>query len=180
VNGRVAGPVGHDSPTACPHGVYATAGVERYVAVAVETEEQWAGLRSVVSFDGVSGGLEGLEERQKVRAALDAGLREFCAERDPFEVAEQLRAAGVPAYAVLRPTDLYEDPQLAHREFFVTWEHAELGPIPSDGLVTHFSRTPGRLGPAPTLGEHTHEVLTEILGLSDDEIAEYAALGALT
>ena len=41
VNGRVAPPAGHDSRTACPHGVYAVAGVERYIAIACETAEQW-------------------------------------------------------------------------------------------------------------------------------------------
>ena len=43
VNGRTAGPAGHDSLTACPHGVYPTAGTERYIAIAVETAEQWRG-----------------------------------------------------------------------------------------------------------------------------------------
>jgi crotonobetainyl-CoA:carnitine CoA-transferase CaiB-like acyl-CoA transferase len=78
------------------------------------------------------------------------------------------------------PSDLYDDAQLAHRGFFVTLDHTEMGPTPYDGLVTKFSATPGCLSKAaPCLGEDTAYVLSEILGLSEDEIAEAAAAEAL-
>ena len=55
------------------------------------------------------------------------------------------------------------------------------GPQPFDGLVTRFSRTPGRLRSAsPKVGQHTFEVLKEVLGLSDDDIADLAAAEALS
>ena len=82
---------------------------------------------------------------------------------------------------MLRPSDLYADAQLAHRGFFVTLEHPVMGPTPYDGLATIFSETPGVLSKAaPLLGEDTHYVLTELLGVSADELAEFAAAGALT
>ena len=93
---------------------------------------------------------------------------------------ERLRAAGVPASVVLRPTDLYEDPQLATRRFFVTLDHSVMGPTPYDGPATIFSETPAVLRKAaPALGEDTHEVLRDLLGLTPGEIADYAAAGAL-
>ena len=82
---------------------------------------------------------------------------------------------------MLRPSDLYTDAQLAHRGFFVTLEHPVMGPTPYDGLATIFSATPGELSKAaPLLGEDTHYVLSELLGLSADEVAGFAAAGALT
>ena len=182
VNGRVAGMLGHDSPTACPHGVYQTAGVERYVAIAVETREQWQALRSVAGLEAFGDeALTRLESRRAKRDEIDAALREWCQGREPFELARRLQAAGVPAHVVLRPSDLYENAQLAHRGFFVTLDHTEMGPTPYDGPVTRFSRTPARLRrAAPCLGEHTEQVLREILGLDDDEITQYAVAGALT
>jgi crotonobetainyl-CoA:carnitine CoA-transferase CaiB-like acyl-CoA transferase len=182
VNGRVAGAVGHESPYACPHGVYRTAGEERYVAIAVESAKQWKALRTVAPLeDFADASLEKLEARIERRDAIETRLQTWCAEQEPFELAARLQQAGVPAYVVLRPTDLYEDPQLLHREFFVTLEHAVMGPTPYDGLMTRFSRTPGRLRRAgPTIGEHTEEVLRDVLGLSDDEITQYAIAGALT
>ena len=61
------------------------------------------------------------------RAEIDAALTAWCAERDAFEQAEQLRDAGVPAYVSLRATDFHADPQLVDREFFVELDHVDLG-----------------------------------------------------
>ncbi len=182
VNGRVAGLRGHDSPTACPHGVYQTAGVERYVAIAVETREQWRALRSVVGLEAFGDeALTSLESRLAKRDPIDTALREWCRGQEPFELARGLQGAGVPAYVVLRPSDLHENAQLAHRGFFVTLDHTVMGPTPYDGPVTRFSRTPARLRrPGPCLGEHTEQVLKEMLGLDDEEITQYAIAGALT
>ncbi|MEE8422359.1 MAG: CoA transferase [Dehalococcoidia bacterium] len=182
VNGRVAGPAGHDSLTSCPHGVYATAGTERYVAIDVQTAAQWHALRSAVpelgAFDGER--FDSFAARHEARPQLDDALRRWCAGRDAWAIADQLRGVGVPASALSRPSDLYEDPQLAYRGFFVTLDHSVMGPTPYDGPVTHFSETPARLRKAaPTLGEDTHYVLEQLLGLSADEVSRHAAAGVL-
>jgi len=182
VNGNDPPPSGMNSLYACPHGTFATTGVERYVAIAVETPGQWQALLSVAPLaEFADPKYNSLAERQAVKQQIEDRLRAWCAPQDAFELAERLRAAGVPAYAVLFPTDLYEDPQLKHREFFVTLNHAEMGPTPYDGFVTKFSATPPRLAnPGPILGQDTDYVLREILGLSEDEIIEYAVAGVLT
>ena len=182
VNGRVAPPAGHDSATACPHGVYAVAGVERYIAIACETAQQWRALRDLAGLEGFdSPALDTYEGRRAARGRIDEALRGWCAGQDGHALAARLKAAGAPASAVLRPSDLYHDAQLAHRGFFVTLEHPVMGPTPYDGLATIFSETPGVLSKAaPLLGEDTHHVLTELLGLSAAEVAEFAAAGALT
>src|SRR5690606_7969452 len=123
VNGNVAGPAGHDSDRACPHGVYQAAGIERYVAIAVETNEQWEALQKATGIDVGGEALNSFEKRRANKATIDAALREWCASRDAFEIAAQLKAAGVPASVVQRPLDLFSDPQLAHRNFFVTLDH---------------------------------------------------------
>ncbi len=178
VNGNASPARGHESPYAAPHGVYQCAGVERYLAIAVESDQQW---RALVELTGLPFELGlGPSQRRALDAAIDADLQAWSGTRDAFEAAEALRGAGVPAYAVLRPTDLYRDPQLAHRGFFVTLDHTEMGPTPYDGFATTFSGTPAILrGPGPCLGEHTDQVLRDVLGLSDDEIANLAVSGAL-
>ena len=64
---------------------------------------------------------------------MHAAMREFCAGKPPFPFVTQLRAAGVPAAVVMRGSDLYEDPQLIHRGYFVTLTHSLIGPILHDG-----------------------------------------------
>lgn len=177
VNGRApSGAAGHESDRACPHGVYPAAGRERYLALSIEDEAQWAALTGAIPPLQVFAHLNSCEERRLQRGAIDDAIRAWSQERDPFEAADFLTGRGVPASAVLRPSDLYNDPQLAHRGFFVTCDHAGMGPTPYDGPVTIFSATPPRLTAAPVIGQHNNEVLKDILGLSEDEIVD-AALG---
>jgi len=120
-------------------------------------------------------------DRLERRDQIDAALRSWTAPQDAFELAEELRNAGVPASVALWPSDLYDDPQLAHREFFVTLNHSVMGATPYDGPVTRFSETPAQLHKAaPALGEDTDLVLRELLGLTDDEVVALALAGALS
>jgi crotonobetainyl-CoA:carnitine CoA-transferase CaiB-like acyl-CoA transferase len=180
-NGRVAGPRGHRSDRACPHGVYQAAGQERYVTVAVETEQQWIALCSTVAMPKIApSGPDHLQQRLARSAELDEALGGWIRTRDPWQAAAELKSSGVPASVVLRPSDLFDDPQLAHRGFFVTLNHPEMGPTPYEGFPTDFSATPPLLrSAAPCLGEHTDQVLHHILGLNDKDIARYAMTGAL-
>jgi crotonobetainyl-CoA:carnitine CoA-transferase CaiB-like acyl-CoA transferase len=167
VNGRIAVLAGHASHRAAPNGVFAADGHERYVAVSVETDAQWQALRGVVP---------GLTSREDA-TTLAAWLRT----QEPFACAERLRGAGVPAYVVLRAPDLHQDPQLAHRGFFVPLDHPRVGPALYDGPVTLFSGTPAVLrNSGPAVGHDTFDVMTRILGYAEDEVAELAAAAALS
>ncbi|MEE8165145.1 MAG: CoA transferase [Myxococcota bacterium] len=181
--GRVIDRAGHDSERGCPHGVYSSAGTERYVAIDCQTPEHWRALRAEVPGLAALGGdeLDELTLRFGRRAEIDAALEAFCAEEESFELSERLREAGVPSYAVLRASDFHGDKQLEDRGFFIELEHGGFGKSSFDGAVTIFSKTPAaptRAG--PLIGEHTFEIMKEILGYSEDEISEIAATGALS
>jgi crotonobetainyl-CoA:carnitine CoA-transferase CaiB-like acyl-CoA transferase len=179
VNGRNAGPAGLSSPTACPNGVYATAGRERYIAIAVETEQHWQALLSVAPLAAFSEPrFAEAAERRRCNAEIDAVLQVWAREHDGFELERRLCRAGVPAAAVQRMTDLHADAQLKARGFFVPLKHSEVGEIPYDGLPTRFSAKQRMLHKAaPCVGEDNDYVMREILGLSEDEITDYAAAG---
>lgn len=181
VNGHVAGPQGQASMYACPRGVYPAQGTERYVALEVLTAEQWRALRSVAPLDAFDDpALDSLDARIDCREALDAAVAAWIAPLQAEDVAAKLKAAGVPATVAHWPSELFDEPQLSHRGFFVELNHTAMGPVKYDGLATRYSATPGRLRKAaPCLGEDTHYVVTELLGLGEDEIAEAAAAGAL-
>jgi crotonobetainyl-CoA:carnitine CoA-transferase CaiB-like acyl-CoA transferase len=184
VNGRIAERRGLESDRACPNGVFATEGVERYVAITVETAQQWrvlcdqvpdlAGFRDDPSLEALAG-------RIARKPELEAPLARWCQSQEPFALARTLCEAGVPASVVQRATDFASDPQLSHRGFFVELDHPRIGRALFDGLVTDFSDTPGVIKNAgPPIGQDTWEVLQEMLGYSEEEIAELAAAEALT
>jgi benzylsuccinate CoA-transferase BbsF subunit len=162
--------------------VFRSAGHERYIAIAVESAGQWEALCALAPLeDFADARYRELPARRADRVPIEASLATWCADADAFDLADALRAAGVPAYAVLRPSDLAADSQLAHRGFFVTVDHSVMGPMRVDGPATLYSRTPAYpRTAAPALGEHGDSVLRELLGLSADEITELAIAGALS
>lgn len=182
VNGRTATARGMDSDRACPHGIYATRAIERYIAIAVENEAQWRALLAVAPLaDFHSPELCSLAARIAAREAIEEALHRWCREQEHRELESRLVAAGVPASVVQRPTDLLADPHLKARGFRQILEHGEIGSTIYDGFATRFSAKETMLhSAAPCLGEHTHEVLHDLLGLSEAEIEELEKAGVLT
>ena len=126
-------------------------------------------------------GLSRVGDRWVETAAADEILADWFADRDGFEAAQELRDSGVPAYMALRAGDFYADPNLVAREFFIELDHGAIGTMTFDGPVTLFSATPARAWRAgPMVGEHTQQVMSGLLGFSDEEITALAAMGALT
>ena len=180
-NGRIAQAAGHDSMYAAPNGVFRVGEGERYVAIATETAEQWQALRDAAGLERWSSAdYDDLSARIAAKAEIETALAEWCAPQTADAVVDCLTAAGVPASMVEWPSDLYEDAQLTHRNFFVTLNHSVMGPTPYDGLVTKFSGGTAKLRrAAPAIGEHTHYVLSEILSATDEEITEALVAGVL-
>ncbi|MER3421182.1 MAG: hypothetical protein C4290_11975 [Chloroflexota bacterium] len=182
VNGHVQTRMGNRSLTEAPHGVYPCAGEDRWVAIACASEAQWRALCEVTGHPewAADPRFATLNERIAHAEALDALLAAWTAPRDAEEIERLLQGAGVPVHRVATSADCFADPQLAHRGHFVTVEHPELGPVPVENSRLRLSRTPARIAWAgPTFGQHNDQVLREILGLSDEEIAHLVTAGAL-
>lgn len=180
VNGVAAEADGDRSRESSPHGVFRSAGHERYIAIAVEHSRQWQALRRVAGIEGFGGPrFDDVAVRRESEEAIGKAIATWSSEVDAFEAERLLVEAGVPAAVVQRPSDLYDDPQLSHRDFFVPCEHSVMGPTPYDGPTSIYSATPPQLTAAPCLGEHTEYVLKEILGISEEQVIEYAARGCL-
>ena len=165
---------GNRGPDAAPQNVYACAGEEQWLALAVAGDEQWAALRGVLG-DPAWARDERLATHAGRRAhhdLLDRELGAWLADTGLDDVVERLGAAGVPAAPVVLPPDVVANPQLRARGFFEPVVHGYTGENEYAGLP--FGRLPGvdrwcRLAP-PTLGEHNDEVLGGELGLSPDEL----------
>ena len=184
-NGVAAEPLGNDPPwrIAAPHNVYPCAGEDRWIAIAVETDEQWASLRALLGdpawarnaeFDSANG-------RWQRRAELDGQLASWTARQDAYELMERCQQTGVPAGVVQTGEDLTRrDPQLRHNDFFFEFEepHPLLGAIKGDRLPLRFSRTDATEYRRPQIfGESNETVLADWLGMSAEEVQTAEAEG---
>ena len=181
-NGRVATRQGNRSDSMAPHGVYPCRGIDQWCAIAVAGNAQWQALRRVLGDPGWAGDerLDSVAGRLQRQDELDARLSDWTRARPPADVMTTLQAAGVAAGVVQRSSDLLKDPQLAHRRFHRYMQHGEMGRIPHTGH--QFRIRDYDSGPrfsAPLLGEHSLHVMRDVLAMTDAEIGEVYAAGAV-
>ena len=183
INGRIMTRAGNRSPHAAPHAVYRCAGEgEKWCAIAVETDEEWAGFCKVIGEPEWTGDpkFATLEGRKANEDELDELVEKWTISQTPHEVMTRLQQAGVPAGVAESGEDLVADPQLNHRGTHTVLEHPEIGPHIYQPPPYRFSKTPHELTmPAPCMGQHNEYMLKEVLGMSDDEVAELLIAGAL-
>jgi crotonobetainyl-CoA:carnitine CoA-transferase CaiB-like acyl-CoA transferase len=164
-------PLGNVHPSASPHGVYPSAGDDRWVAIAVMDDEAWERFCKVAGWDP-DDALATCAARVAARADLDARVASWTATLDHADAAERLQAAGVSAMPVMGPLDHHADPHLLERGAIVRLHDAEIGDERHVGNPIRLSRLPQRRAErAPRFGEHTTQVLTSILGLTPEEVA---------
>lgn len=171
---------GNADPDHAPHDVYPCAGEDQWCAIAIATDDQWQRLKALLGNpEWASADLDSHAGRQAAAAMIDEHLSSFTRQHEPRALLEQLQSAGVPAGMVQRSSDLLEDPQFAHRNFYRPMNHPEMGEIPYEGHQYRIAGYDnGPRAPAPCLGEHTFEVLTEHLGLDVDEAVAILSSGA--
>ena len=180
--GRLPERLGNADPAFAPHGVYACAGDDRWCAIAVESDAQWESLRGALGDPGWARARElaVVAGRLARRADLDAWITEWTCSREAGEVMQTLQAAGVPAGVAMRSSDLLADEHYAARGFYRYLEHPEMGRVPYAGHQFRIAGyESGPRGPAPLLGEHSAEILSEELGLSSEEIEAALIAGAI-
>jgi crotonobetainyl-CoA:carnitine CoA-transferase CaiB-like acyl-CoA transferase len=179
--GTVFTRMGNDDLAMAPHGVYPAAGDDRWLALACPDDDRWPALcrlidRPDLAADARLGTVAG---RLRQRRLLDEAVSAWTSGRSPEEAAEACQAAGVAAYTVQTSADCLADPQLAHRGHVIELDHPQRRSF-VEATRARLSRTPGRpQGHAPLLGEHTFEVLSDVLGYDEDRIADLAAAEVL-
>jgi benzylsuccinate CoA-transferase BbsF subunit len=157
-----------------PHNCFRCLGEDKWVTIACGTEEEWQALCRVM--DQVQ-----LLEDSRFRTArnrkahedeLDQLITSWTEQRDRWEITRTLQAAGIAAFPSMSSKDLAEDEQLNARGFFVRLPHPGVGTQTHTGIPWILTNAPnGVQSAAPLLGQHTHEVLRNVLGYTDEDIA---------
>jgi crotonobetainyl-CoA:carnitine CoA-transferase CaiB-like acyl-CoA transferase len=181
VNGRIQTRMGNALREYTPSGVYPCAGTDCWVALAAPTDDVWRALCRAT-------GLSWAEDsrfatamaRRENREALDAAIGAWTAGFEAGALEELLQGAGVPVHRLSTSADVFADLQLKDRAHIIDLEHPRLGPVPIETSRMRFSRTPAIAAwPGPEIGQHNDHVLREILGMTDEAIAELVADEAL-
>ncbi|MDP7725533.1 CaiB/BaiF CoA-transferase family protein [Mycobacterium sp. TY814] len=179
---------GNRGPAAVPQNLYLSADVDEFgrldswIAIAVATDEQWCRLCRALGSPSwaTDPALSTVQGRRTREDLIDERLTQWCAGRTRDDIVATLWDAGVPVAKVMQPHRQTELEQLATRGFFEVVDHPVCGPARLSSVPMRLSGGPCRFHtrPAPLLGQHNHELLTE-LGLTGAEIAELEADGVI-
>ena len=179
---------GNRGPTAAPQNLYRSADVDEFgrldswVAIAVTTDEQWERLCGAIGSPSwaTEPKLSTDAGRRANQDLIDERLAAWCEHRGRDDIVAALWQAGVPVAKVMQPHRQTELDQLAFRGFFEEVDHPLNGRAKLSTVPMRFSGGPGvfHTHPAPTLGQHNHELLFE-LGLTPSEIADLEADGII-
>ncbi len=106
-------------------------------------------------------------------------IEEWTKTKTKFEVMEACNPLNIPCGPILSMKELAEEPSLRETGTIVEVDHPERGKYLTVGNPIKLSDSPAEVVRSPLLGEHTNEILKDVLGLSDDEVQESWASGAL-
>lgn len=172
MNGRIPQPNGNHDEVMAPHRCYRCQGNDKWVAIAVGSDREWQELCRIMGKPGLADDERFSDGYCRLRHQdeLDKLVNEWTLGQMPVDVMTKLQKAGIAAGPAYSAEELYRDPQLLAREFFVEHEHPEVGKKVLPGVFAKLSETPAEVrGRDPLFGEHTDWVVKNLLGVEEDK-----------
>ena len=155
---------------------------DRWLTLGALNQRQWENLCTVVDRQEIIDDplFASNQDRVENRASLAKVLNEAFAAREAREWIEELQQVGIPSGVINTIADVFNHPQAQERELKIELEHPTAGVLSFPGYPYKFSETPAQARrPPPLLGEHTDEVLSELLEYSPEEVQELHKRGAI-
>ncbi len=179
-SGKPPGRLGNAHPNIVPYQVFAT--LDGHIILAVGNDRQFARFCELAGRPALA-----TDERFATNAArvnsrevLIPIVRDLMVGRSSQAWLEVLEQAGIPSGPIDTLDKVFENPQLRHREMRVELPHPLAGTVPLVASPLRLSASPVQYRqPPPTLGQHTDEVLKELLGLQDADIQALRVEGTI-
>ncbi len=178
-SGIVPRPLGTTFSTIVPYRTFPTK--DREVAMAVGSEKLWVSFCQAIGHPELTDHPDYRTNalRVKNRGVLEPMLADIFRSEDSEYWYQMLNAAGVPCSPVRTIDEVVKDPQSAVRQLFPQLQYLE-GKSLATGLPVKFSETPGEIRTgSPMLGQHTRDVLAELLGLAPAKLDELESAGVI-
>lgn len=179
-SGVLPRPMGTAFSTIVPYRTFPT--LDREIAVAVGSEKLWITFCSAIGHPALIADPDYATNQLRVknRDVLEPMLSEIFRQDTAANWFRKFNAAGFPSSPVLTVDEVVNHPQAAVREMFPVVEHPTAGPIRVTGAPIKFSETPGEVcTAAPLIGQHTREVLSDLLKLSASDLDRLESAGVI-
>jgi crotonobetainyl-CoA:carnitine CoA-transferase CaiB-like acyl-CoA transferase len=178
--GKTSPRIGNRHPQYVPNGCFPCLGEDQWIALAIRSDDEWPKLCDIMHRPDLAAdpALKTAAGRRLEEDRIEVAIRHWTMTVRPDLAMVTLQAAGIAAGVARLPADLAGDPHLISTGHWQSAVRPYMGPhlLPSVSYREGDARLPypiTRL--APTLGQHNHEVLGEVLGLSAAEIAQLQA-----
>jgi len=171
---------GNQHPTICPYETFKTK--DGYLNLAVGNDKLWLSFCELINRPDLKSDERFTTNPKRVacRNILFPILSEIFSTRSTAEWISLLEKAGIPAGPIFTVEEVLEHEQTKAREMVVAMEHPKAGRIRLTGIPIKLSDTPGKIKtPPPVAGQHTEEILRNVLGYSKEKIEELRKSGAI-
>ena len=170
MNGRIPPRPGNKDEVMAPHGCYRCQGEDKWLAIAIDSDEEWQNLcRAIGRPELITDERfqDGFRRRQN-QDELDQIIAQWASRQTATEVMAKLQKLDIAAAPVYSGEEIYQDPHLRARGFFVEIDHPEIGKRELPGLLAKLSQTPGSVRRhAPLLNEHADWIRHKLLSTED-------------
>jgi formyl-CoA transferase len=178
IEGKIPGRWGNAHSSIVPYQSFKTA--DGYLVIGVASEGIWRRFCQAIGRAQLAEDARFAKNANRVanRAILISILAELFLTSDSESWLRLLNQAEVPCAPVQTIDQVFNAPQVRHREMLVEVAHPTAGPVRMAGIPVKFSATPASVRlPPPLLGQHTEEVLSSWLGMEQEEIAKLKRKG---
>ena len=176
VNGEVPVPLGSRHPSITPFQAFPTK--DYYVIMSAGNDALWAKLCNVMGTPELINDPKFATNRDRNDNVVELSeiISKISVTKTTAEWMDVLEKGGLPVGPINTVDKVVHDPQIEARNMIVEVEHPVAGKMKFAGNPIKLSATPGEVTvPAPTLGQHTDEILKDLLGWSEDQIGVYNA-----
>ncbi len=184
VNGRIPSRIGDRHPTRLQN-AYPAAGEDEWVVISIGDDDQWSRLCELMLREDLlrDTRYRSIVDRRAQQDELDAEIASWTRTRAKYDIFHVLQTNGIPAAPVLDAKDLHTDPHHRARGFVepvVFPRETGIGVRPLIANPWKFDgETPVSGVSGPRLGEHNHEILEGLLGLTSDDVRDLERAGVL-
>ena len=173
--------IGNTHPNHAPYGVYPCSDDDQWIAICVTSDDQWAILQKLMgNSDGDDSRFASSASRVSHRAELDELVGQWSVKHNSRELTVTLQSLSIAAGAAVNNWQMLEDPHMNQRGFMMDIDEPDLGVKRYPGQAIRLSSTPAtKQNPSPQLGEHTRQLLHNLLSMSNTEIDRHAEHGII-